>query len=148
MLDYLTILFSLVIGIAAILTSWKLIKLFLETGKWNRVEAKVLSKEVVFNNLSRSPRTPYTVLIEYSYQINNKDYRGSKLDLVELIGGFSSYRKPIAEERMGQIKEKEMVYVNPNDHAQSVMNRKGITLYLIVFIMGLFALLFGIAKFF
>lgn len=145
---YLVIIFPFVIGISAILASWKLVRLYLKIGGWDRVEAKVLSKEVAFNNLSSSPKSPYTVLVDYVYTYKNKEYRGSKLDLVELIGGFSSYRKPDAEKRMNAIREKEMIFVNPADETQSLMNRSGVTLYVIIFMMGIFSLVYGIAKLF
>ena len=147
-MSYLIIIFPFVIGISAILASWKLVRLYFRIGKWERVEAKVISKEVAYNNLSNSARTPYTILVEYVYTHNGKEYRGSKLDLIELIGGFSSYRKPDAEKRMETIKATEMVYVNPNDRTQSIMNRNGVTLYLIIFVMGIFSILYGVLKFF
>ena len=147
-MSYLIIIFPFVIGISAILASWKLVRLYFKIGGWDRVEAKVISKEVVYSNLSSSPKTPYTILVDYTYNYNNKEYRGTKLDLVELIGGFSSYGKPEAEMRMEKIKEKAMIYVNPNDQAQSIMNRSGVTLYLIIFVIGIFSVLYGVLKLF
>lgn len=128
------------------LASWKLVRLYLKIGGWDRVEAKVVSKEVAFNNLSSSPKSPYTILVNYVYRYKNKEHKGNKLDLVELIGGFSSYPKPDAEKRMNNIKDKEMIFVNPENEAQSIMNRSGVALYVIIFMMGIFSLIYGIAK--
>jgi hypothetical protein len=80
------------------------------------------------------------------YNYNGTQYNGNKLDLVELIGGYSSYSKEDAENRMKEIKDNEVIFLNPKEPKQTVMNRKGVTLYMVVFLMGILAVLFGVLK--
>jgi hypothetical protein len=50
------------------------------------------------------------------------------------------------EKRIARIEDEVSIYVNPKDPVQSVMYRRGIILYSFVFIMGLFAILFGFSE--
>jgi len=147
-MKYFIFFFALAIGIAALWYSQAFIRLYWKTGKWNKVQAKVLSKEVVLNPRSNSLRSPYRLQVQYSYHINNKDYTSTKLDLVELMDGFQSYTKPAGEKRLAEIKEFITVYVNPDEPTQAVAERAGIFLFVFVFLIGFFSVLIGITKLF
>ena len=142
-MEYFTLVFALVIGIVCLWISLKFIKIYRITQDWNAVQAKVLFKELVLNEQGSNPKTPYRLKIEYAYQYNNMDYRGTKVDLTELYGGYSAWRKKEGDKKIARIKDDVSVYVNPKDPSQAVMYRDGIILYSFVFIMGIFSILLG-----
>lgn len=142
-MEYFTFVFALIIGIVCVWMSLKFIKIYLITKDWNTAPAKVLAKELVLNEQGYSVRTPYRLKIEYAYQYNNIDYRSTKLDLIELSGGYSACRKKEGDKRIARIKDDVSVYVNPKDPSQAVMYRDGIILYSFVLIMGIFSILLG-----
>lgn len=142
-MEYFTFVFALIIGIVCVWMSLKFIKIYLITKEWNTVQAKVLFKELVLNEQISNSKTPYKLKIEYTYQHNNMDYRGTKVDLIECFGGFKTYRKLEGDKRIARIKDDVPVYVNPKDPSQAVMYRDGIILYSFVLIMGIFSILLG-----
>lgn len=145
---YFVLIFAFVIGFFATWASQRLVRLYFKVGGWEKVKAKVLSKEVVLKKQSTSKGTPYKIVVRYSYRYNNKDYQGDKFHLSELVGGFNSYMKSDADKRLAEIQNEVEIYVNPNDPSQSVMERGGIFLYVVMLIMALFSFLIGFGYFF
>ena len=55
--------------------------------------ATVISKEVILHLKSSSSRSPYGLKVEYAYQVNNSEFSGHKVDLIELAGGQANHMK-------------------------------------------------------
>ena len=147
-MKYFTVAFAMVIGITALWMSQKLIRLYFTVGGWHKTQAKVLSKEVIFDAQSTSQGYPYLVKVEYSYRYNNMDYLGNTVNLVELSGGTNTYRKAGSERRLSKIQNEASIFVNPENPSQSVMYRDGVILYFFIFIMGFFSIIIGLSKLF
>jgi hypothetical protein len=126
--------------------SIKFIRLYLKVKKWNRVKATIFSKELFLHPKVSSSRSPYGLKVNYTYQVNNTTYNGDKVYLAELAGGQVNHMKTVAENKLNQIEETIPLYVNPIDPTQSVMYCEGIGLYLLMFFMGIVALLIGISN--
>jgi Protein of unknown function (DUF3592) len=140
-------IFAFLISIVCFWASQKLIRLYFGVKKWNRVEAKILSKEVIYDaNLigGSSAGSKYTVKTEYQYEFEQKTYTNNKIMLAELLGGrFATLEwqaKKIAERITNPIK----IYVNPQNPQESVIFCEGITLYFFIALMGFVAFLIGI----
>lgn len=147
-MNYVTFIFATVIGLVAIWFSIKFIRLYLKVKKWNRVNATVTSKELFIHPKVSSSRSPYGLKVNYTYQVNNTSYNGDKVYLVELAGGQANHIKTLAENKLNKIEEIMSVYVNSIDPTQSVMFCEGVGLYILVFFMGIIALLIGVSNVF
>jgi len=147
-MKYFTLIFALAIGVVAIWMSQKLVRLYFTVRSWDKVRAKVLSKEIVVNEKSSDVEQPYRLKVEYSYQYKDVDYKGNKIDLVELMGGSRNYRKAEGEKRVAKFDDEITIYINPDNPTQSVMSRDGIILYFFIFIMGLFSIILGFSEVF
>ncbi|MBK6985987.1 MAG: DUF3592 domain-containing protein [Bacteroidetes bacterium] len=145
-MNYITFVFATVIGLAAIWFSIKFIRLYLKVKKWNRVKATILSKEIFLHPKVSSSRSPYGIKVNYTYQVDNSTYNGSKVYLVELSGGQANHMKSAAENKLNKIEDIMSVYVNPRDPSQSVIFCEGVGLYIFVFFMGIVALLIGVSN--
>lgn len=145
-MQYFVFLFALVISLFAFLFSIKFIRLYLRVKKWDRREANVTLKELVIHPGYSTTRTPYKLKVNYTYTVNNVGYTGDRVYLVELAGGQLNHMKSDGERRLNEIGQTMLVYVNPNDPAQSVMYCNKVGLYIFVFCMGVLALLIGLAN--
>jgi hypothetical protein len=143
-MKYFKIVFALAIGVLALVYSFKFIRLYLKVKGWDRVSAVIVSKEIFLHPKYSTSRTPYGVKAEYTYQVNNVNYSGNKIYLIELAGGQANHMKSDAEEKLNGIDKMMSVYVNPEDPKESVMYCDGIGLYIFVFCMGVFSLLLGV----
>jgi hypothetical protein len=145
-MNYLILLFALVISVFAFWFSIKFIRMYLRVKKWDRIIASVTHKELVIHPRYSTTRTPYGLKVNYSYTVNHTDYTGHYVYLVELAGGQVNHMKSDGERRLNKIEKTMSVYVNPNDPAQSVMYCNKIGLYIFVFCMGIFSLLIGLVN--
>lgn len=145
-MNYVTFIFSLVISLVAFWFSIKFIRLYFIVKHWSRVTANVISKEVILHPKSSSSRSPYGLKVEYAYQINNIEFSGQKVDLIELAGGQTNHMKSTAEKRLTKIDSTALIFVNPTDPKQSVMYCEGIGLYIFIFCMAIFSLLIGLVN--
>jgi Protein of unknown function (DUF3592) len=144
-MDYLIILFACSIASGCFWAGYKLGRLYLKVIKWNRVEAKIISKEVLLREKYSTSRTvAYAPFIQYSYSVNGIVYIGSKVHLEELVGGHRGFRKLAAEKFVQNLGSQMMVYVNPKHPEQSVMNCSGGGIYLGLISVGFIAILGGV----
>lgn len=143
-MNYVTFIFSLIISLTAFWFSIKFIRLYFKVKRWDRVIATIISKEVILHPKTSSPRSPYGLKVEYTYQVNNIEYAGQKVDLIELEGGQTNHMKSTAEKRLTKIDNTALIYINPMDSKQAVMYCEGIGLYIFVFCMAIFSLLIGL----
>jgi len=144
-MNYVTFIFAIVIGLAAIWFSIKFIRLYFKVKKWNRVSATVTLKELFIHPKYSTSRSPYGLKVEYNYQIGDSTFTGNKVYLLELIGGQVNHLKKTAERTLSKIGQSMEVYVNPSDPTESVMFCEGVGLYVFVFFMGIMALLIGVS---
>ena len=144
-MNYFTFIFALVIIFAAFWFSIKFIRLYFKVKKWNRVTANITSKELFIHPKTSTSRSPYGIKVDYNYSVNQTDYVGHKVYLLELIGGQVNHMKSSAENTMNKINKTMSIYVNPIDPKQSVIFCDGVGLYLFVFCMAIVALLIGIS---
>jgi hypothetical protein len=147
-MDYLTAIFSTIIGAACTLASIKMLRLYFKVKSWNLVPAKVILKEKFLHPKFSTSRSPYGLKAEYEYSFNNIKYTGNKIYLAELIGGQSNHMAKQADARLEKIHSTMNVFVNPVDPQQSVMFCEGGFLYVFLFCMGIIAFSVGIIAFF
>ena len=145
-MNYFTCVFAFIISIVAFWFSIKFMRLYFKVKRWNRVNATVLSKEIFLHPKVSSSRSPYGIKVNYTYQVENLTYNGSKVYLVELAGGQANHMKSTAEHKINKMDDTMSVYVNPTDPTQSVMYCEGIGLYTLVFFMAFIAFLIGLSK--
>jgi hypothetical protein len=139
-------LFAIAIAAGCFWFSFKLIVLYFKVKRWDKVIANVLLKEVKLQEKYSTGRSPYKMNIMYTYAYKKQSYNGSMIFLVELIGGQANFMKSNADNHMARINDQMNIYVNPENPEQSVMFCNGIGLYLLVFIIGVFALSYGIVE--
>lgn len=147
-MDIFTGIFALILSAGCFWASVKILRLYYKVKRWQRVNARVISKEVVIHEKFFSADTPYKINAKYAYVLNGVEYSGDKIHLVELLGGQASYMKKDADRRLDKIMGLMSIYVDPKEPINSVMYCEGVVLYYIAFVMGLFALVFGISKLF
>ena len=146
-MKYFVFIFSLLIGIGCFFVSFKMIRLYLKVRNWDKVEAKVESKKVELREkYSTRQSVAYAPRVKYLYTINGREYMGNKVSLEELVNGERGYRKNQAEKLLSKIPDKIMVYVNPKNHEESVIFCDGVTIYIIVFIIGIMSILIGLGS--
>lgn len=146
MMNYLVFVFSLLIGIACFWISLKMIRLYLKVKKWSRVDAQVISKEIIIHPKYSTTRTPYGLKVIYSYVFNDQSYTGHHVYLAELAGGQANHLKSDAENKLSRIQASMPIFVDSTDPEQSVMYCEGIGLYIFVFCMGILSLLIGLGS--
>ncbi len=146
-MDIFAGIFAIILGLGSFWFSIKFLKLYFKVKGWNRVEAKVVSKEIGIHEKYSTTRTPYKLNATYTYVFNGLEFSGSKIYLAELLGGQANHMKADAEKRLEQIQDNMTIYVDPKDPKESVMYCEGVSLYYFVLAMGVFALLFGLTKF-
>jgi len=139
--------FALAIGIGSVWFSLKFLKLYFKVKAWEKVEAKVLSKEITMHTKYSTARTPYKLNANYTYKYKNEEYKGRFIYLAELMGGQANHMRSDAENRLEKINENMTIYVNPKDPKESVMYCEGVGLYYFTLFMGLFAFVFAFVKF-
>jgi hypothetical protein len=132
------------IGIIAILiaSAWfcynsNTTKLYMQVKNWDRVEAKILSKnEVLYENTASVVEKRYTLKVEYEYQINNITYKGNTYQFTEIIGKYKDlYKSYEANQILTSINNKMLIYVNPNNPNESTLLIRGILSYLVLWIV-------------
>jgi hypothetical protein len=143
-----TLIFCLVIALAAFWYGIKLIRLYLRVKKWDRVKAIITQRSVVERKQTSASRAGFKPSIDYSYTYNSKTYTGNRIFLVELIKGERGFLKHAAEKFLLKIPNEINIHVNPKDPEEAVMFCEGIWLYVFVLIMGLVSLLIGIGNYF
>lgn len=143
MMNYFVFIFSLLIGIGCIWISLKMIRLYLKVKKWDRVNAQVISKEIIIHPKYSTSRAPYGLKVSYLYICNDLSYTGNHVYLAELAGGQADHIKSDAENRLNKIQSHMSVFVDPNNPSRSVMYVDGIGLYVFVFCMGVLSFLIG-----
>lgn len=146
-MDIFTGIFGIFIGIVGIMFGVKFLKLYFKVKGWDRVEAKVVSKEIALHQKYSTTRTPYKLSATYKYVFNGSEFIGTKIYLAELLGGQANHMKSDAEKRLERIQENMTIYVDPNNPKESLIYCEGAGLYYFILVMGVFALIFGITKF-
>jgi hypothetical protein len=145
-MDIFTGIFGLLMGCLAIWISIRFIKLYFGVKSWLRMDANVVSKEVGLHKTYSNSRSPYKVSANYLYVVSGKEYSGSLIYLVELMNGKAGHMKKTADAQLEKIKDHMEIYVDPKNNSRSVMFCEGIALYSLTFLIGIFALLFGLNK--
>ncbi|PBQ34587.1 hypothetical protein CNR22_23350 [Sphingobacteriaceae bacterium] len=143
-MNYLTSIFAFVIAAGCLWMSVKMIRLYLQVKKWQRVQASLSSKELILHSRHSTSRAPYGIKAEYSYLVNDKIYHGDTVYLIELTGGQVNMMKSDAEQRLAKINDDLFIFVNPSKPQQSLVYCEGIGLYVFIFSMGVFACLMGL----
>ena len=143
-MNYLTPIFAFIIALLCFWMSAKLIRLYLRVRKWDRVNATLISKEVILYLKYSTPKAPYGLKAEYAYKVGGVDTIGHTLYLAELAGGQVNMMKSDAEKRLSKLEQSLSIFVNPKDSKQSVVYCEGIGLYIFIFCMGLLSCLIGI----
>jgi Protein of unknown function (DUF3592) len=140
-----TIVFSLIIAILCFWMDLKMIFLYFKVKKWQKVEAEILDKNVVYNpkGMHRG-RAVYMPKINYEYSIDGKNFKGSYTYLEELLNGTRSFMKSSVEKFIVNIKNKETIFVNPSKPEESVIFCDGIGKYILVVFMGILSLFIGL----
>lgn len=144
-MNYFIFGFSALISLVCGWFSFKMIRLYFKVRAWQRVSATILSKEIIVHEKYSSTNSPYGLKVNYSYKINNSEYCGDKVYLVELTGGQVDHMKNTAEKKINQLEQQMKIYVNPQHPDESVIYCKGIGLYIFVLAVGLFTLLLGLS---
>ena len=144
----LTGIFAIILSIGCFWFSFKFISAYIKVKGWIKTEAIVLSKEVKLHEKYSTSRSPYAVKVTYSYLFNNTEYKNNTLYLAELLGGQVNHMEQSANKRIAEIKDKALIFVNPNNPEQSVMFCEGILLYVLISFIGLIALMIGIYSMF
>jgi Protein of unknown function (DUF3592) len=140
------IVFAITMAFTCFWISYRMVLLYFRIKKWQRVDARIISKEVVKLKNHSNTRNQFTVKAQYSFTCNNQKYIGTKVYLVELL--YANFMKQSADEKLNETKPTMSIYVNPGNANESVMFCDGIGLYTIVFFMGCFALLYLLSSFF
>lgn len=143
-MNYVIFIFLLIIALASFWISIKMIRLYLKVKDWNRVNANVLTKELFIHPKYSASRSPYGLKVEYSYLVNNIEYKEHKIYLAELAGGQVNHTQRVAQNKLDKIQSTMPVFVNPNNPQEAVMYCEGIGLYVFVFFMGFLSILIGL----
>ena len=106
-MNWVIIIFSLVIGFCAVFYGIKLFKLYLKIKNWDRIQAKVISKSVMPKKLSQSSRVSKIVVIEYEYEFNSLTYQNNRVFLVEFLNGEKGFRTIDAEKFIEKYESKQ-----------------------------------------
>lgn len=92
-MNYVMLIFSFLIAIVCFWISIKMLRLYFKVRGWDGVVATILSKELFIHPKYSTSRSPYGLKVEYSYHVNNSDYKGAKVYLAELAGDQLIIRK-------------------------------------------------------
>lgn len=145
-MNWVIIIFSLVIGFCAVFYGIKLFKLYLKIKNWDRIQAKVISKSVMPKKLSQSSRVSKIVVIEYEYEFNSHVYQNNRVFLVEFLNGEKGFRTIDAEKFIQKIGAQISIYVDPKNPQQSIIYSDGLFMYLFMIAFGGIVFLVGIGK--
>ncbi len=144
-MDYFVVLFACAIASGCFWAGYKMVRIYLKVSKWKRVEANIISKNVILREKYSTSRTvAYAPIIQYSYSVNGIVYSGSKVHLEELIDGQRGYRKEAAEKFIQGLGSQVMIYVNPHKPERSVMYCSGVGIYIGFIVGGFLAILVGV----
>ena len=144
-MNWVIIIFSLVIGFCAVFYGVKLLKLYFKIKSWNRIQAKVISKAVMPKKLSQSSRTSKIVVIAYEYEFNSHVYQNNRVFLVEFLNGERGFRTKDGKKFIQKIGEQISIYVDPKNPQQSIIYSDGL-MYLFMIAFGGIVFLVGIGK--
>ncbi len=147
-MNWVIIIFSLVIGFSSLFYGIKLFRLYLKIKSWTKTHAKVISKSVQLKRLAQSGRASKIVVIEYQYEVDSQMYQSNRVFLVEFLKGEKGFLQSSAEKFLLTIGNEITVYVDPKDPKESVIYCDGLLMYLFVMAFGSITLLIGIFKFF
>jgi len=123
---YFFIFFGIPFALVGIFTGYKSIRNFSDNytmKNWKEVPAKIITVKLISHDSDDS--TTYSINLIYRYQINGKKYEGSRVNISG--GSESGSYYPILYRKLENIKEAEKEYrcfVNPNNHAESILNNK------------------------
>lgn len=145
-MNWVIIIFSLVIGFCAVFYGVKLLKLYFKIKSWNRIQAKVISKAVMPKKLSQSSRTSKIVVIAYEYEFNSHVYQNNRVFLVEFLNGERGFRTKDGKKFIQKIGEQISIYVDPKNPQQSIIYSDGLLMYLFMIAFGGIVFLVGIGK--
>jgi hypothetical protein len=67
---------------------------------------------------------------------------------VEFAGGWSGYTKSNGEKKVSKWGKTIDVFVDPHNPSQSVIDRGGIFIYVLIFLVGVSSILLGLINFF
>lgn len=144
-MDYFIFGFSLIICIACFWGSIKMLRLYFRVNKWQRINAKIISKEMFVDEKAFSAQSPYSLKVSYGYEFNQQRYTGHHVYLVELVKGKVGHMQKMAEKALAKMNDTMLIYVNPQKPEESVMYCKGVGLYVFILLMGIFSLTIGLA---
>jgi hypothetical protein len=141
------LVFSILIGLAAFWFGIKMIRLYRRVSQWSRIKATVIQKSVVKRKLTSASRAGFKPSIDYSYTVNSKDYVGQRIFLAEIVKGERGFLYSAAEKFNAKIAAEIIIYFDPMNPEESVMNCDGLVWYVVALIMGAFSILMGIGNF-
>jgi hypothetical protein len=139
--------FSILIGIGAFYYGIKMLRLYTRVKKWTKVKATILEKKITGRKLANASRANLIVVVEYVYSFHNKNYKGNKIFLVELLNGERSFYRDDAEKFMAKLQTEQDILVNPDNPEESVMFCEGAGLYFLMLVMGVISILAGLINY-
>lgn len=137
-------IFALVMGCAAFYISYKAISTNSEVKKWSKIKTTITHNEVKENPTPRRAWINYNLFVDYTYSINNKEYKSSLIYFEELFALKTEFSKNDAEALSKQINTEIEVFVNPNKPEQAVLSLRNTALYYFVLAMGVFSFFMGL----
>lgn len=146
-MDLFIFIFSLAIGVLCFWASVRLLRIYFNVRKWDKVHASILSKSVQRHTRVSTPRSRYAVKAEYKYFWKGKEYMNHTIYLVELINGQVNHMKSTAEKKLEKIQDGMVIYVNPKNPKEAVLFCEGVVMYFFIFLMGLLSIIIGTAYF-
>jgi len=145
-MDYIIIIFCLVIGFMSLFYGIKLFRTWLTIKSWTKVRAKVLNKTVADKKLTKATRRPKRVVVEYSYELNSKSYTNDKVFLAELLNGEKGFSQQSAEAFLKTVPDEIYIYADPKKPGQAVMFADGLALYILMIFLGCGVFCAGLLK--
>ncbi len=143
----LVLVFCCLLSLASFWYGVKLIRLYFRVKKWDKVKATVIRKAATIRKQSSASRAGYKASVDYTYNINSKEYAGNKVFLIELVKGERGFIQSAAEKFLEKIKPEIEIYVNPNNPEEAVMYCDGIILYFGILVMGMMSLIIGFSNY-
>lgn len=147
-MELFTFIFSIVTGAICFWASIRFLRIFFKVKKWDRIKAKVVSKQMEIHAKYSTSRSPYAVKAEYEYNYKGDAYTSNNIYLVELLKGQANHMEQTAKNKFDKIQNEMTVYVNPENPSEAVMFCEGVGLYFFILIVGLLSMLIGTSYFF
>lgn len=138
-------IFSIVISVLCVWASAKLIALYFKVSAWKKVPATIISKKTELHKKVSTKNSPYAVRVQYTYNIDGKEYTNDKVYLVELMGGQANHMESSAKKIINEIKDTVEVYVDPKDPQRSVLFCTGVGMYFFILFVGIISWVIGMS---